>query len=79
MDERDGIIWGGFCGVAVIAPQVHALAQEGDEVFLISLRGGSVKGDIMKTPEIGQVRKGGEAGGEVCRYRRCGGGSWRYR
>ena len=62
MDEGDGIIRRSFCGVTVVAPQVHALVQEGDEVLIVCMRGSPVKGNIMENPEIGQVRKGGEGG-----------------
>ncbi len=62
MDEGNGIIWRSFGGVAVIAPEVHALVQEGDEVPVIRVGRGRVKSDIMENPEIREVGKGGKAG-----------------
>ena len=62
MDEGNGIIWRSFRGVAVVAPQVHALDQKGDEIFIVGMGRGRVKSDIMKNPEIREVGKGGKAG-----------------
>lgn len=62
MDQGDGIIRRSFCGVAVVAPEVYTLTQEGDQVPVVGVGRGWVKSNIMKNPEIGQVRKGGEGG-----------------
>lgn len=53
MDEGNRIIRGGFSRIAVVAPQVHALDQKGDEIFIVGMGRGRVKSDIMKNPEIG--------------------------
>ena len=60
MDERYGIVRWGFCGVAVVAPEVYALTQKRDKVPVIRMGGGRVKSNIVENPEIGEVGKGGE-------------------
>ena len=62
MDEGDGIIRRSFCGVAVVAPQIHALVQKGDEIFIVGTGRGRLKSHIMENPEIGQMGKGRKAG-----------------
>lgn len=52
MDEGNGIIRRSFCGVAVVAPEFHALTQEGDQLPVIGVGRGRVRSDIMKNPEL---------------------------
>ncbi len=57
--ERDWIIWWCVSWVAVIAPEIIPLLVKGNQLSIMCVSRGPVKGYIVEDPEVG---KGGKAG-----------------
>jgi len=57
--EWDWIIWWCLSWVAVIAPEIVALLVKGNQLSIMCVSRGPVKGYIVEDPEVGE---GGKAG-----------------